>query len=115
MENIIYPQPVLDMTKEVIADLHKSDFFNKEECTVKAAESILNELFNDKFLAGNPIAFSSDEEINETLGFIILESTFGSLMEKGLIDMIDDENGNRIPFVTKDGEAVINEIKKQEE
>lgn len=114
MENTIYSQPVLDITQEVIQDLHKSDFFNKEECTTQAAETILNKLFSVKFIAAEPLMFSSDDEIKETLGLIILESTFGSLMEKGLIDMISDESGNRIPFVTEDGEAVIEAIKKEE-
>lgn len=114
MENTIYSQPVLDMTQQVIQDLHKSDFFNKEECTIQAAEAVLGELFNAKFLASEPLMFSSDEEIKETLGLIILESTFNSLMAKGLVDMVNDENGEKIHFVTKDGEDVLKEIEKEE-
>ncbi len=112
--DIIYPQLVLNQTQQTILSLQESNFFELEDCTTKAAETVLNEHFMEKFIENDdPLGFSSDEEMKEILGLIIIESTFESLAEKGLIGSIEGLDGEYIKFVTKAGEDALNQIDKE--
>ena len=56
----------------------------------------------EKFLLGEELLWN-DEEINQVLKLSIVHSSLKKLKEKGLVDFIQNEEGEEIIFLTENG------------
>lgn len=109
----IYPEPVLKQVeyilKEVFAD---NQFFIENdirdfELGMECAKKIMSDLFTEKFIAGDELVFSSEEELHKTLCMINAETALRGLAKKGLIDYyFDDEKSEDVFFLTEKGKQV---------
>lgn len=96
-----YPNQVVTRATELFNALKT---FREEEKDLK--EEVLFELLQrnlfDKFIGGIPMEFE-EQEFSDLLTLSLIESAVEGLIEKGLIDSIENEEGEEILFATKLG------------
>ena len=69
----------------------------------------------EKFVKGESFysILQGEETIEEILRLAALDTTINSLKKKGLVDSIEDENGNNIDFLTREGKAVRDQLREE--
>lgn len=97
-----YPQPVKDFAAEMVRCLEGE--FNRE---------LNEEIFRDcclekgleKFINGDDIEFTI-EEVERIVSDAVMETALVGLMEKGLVNNIEDETGETVYFLTEEGKKL---------
>lgn len=116
-ENTIYPEAVIEQVeyilKEVFAD---NQFFIENDIRdfdlgMETARKCMSDLFTEKFIAGEELMFSDEEELHKLLCKINAETALRSLAKKGLIDYyFDDDKKEDVFFLTEKGKQVGNHL-----
>lgn len=105
----MYPQKVEEYCK-IITDHFKSWAIEQEADPDKFShyfnDSLCKKVF-PKWLNSEDIILTENEVI-ECLNFAWAEYNLNSLKEKGLIDSIEDENGEEVWFPTQNGKKYAN-------
>jgi len=120
-ETKIYPQEVIDVTSEVISAVIDAEFFadngiENHKIGLESARSVLSELFLKKFIAGETLAFASEDEVFATIDVIVADAMLESLTLKGYVDWYyDDERNEKMFFPTEKGKAEFEKQKKLKE
>jgi hypothetical protein len=63
---------------------------------------VIRKFMLPKFLNGDELLLT-EEEVPKLYGKCMADLTLASLKERGLVDMMEDENGKEMIFLTKDG------------
>jgi hypothetical protein len=106
----IYPEQVLQRGNEVLEGLREAGYLEQDaEINNSLLLENLCKFFLDKFMAGDDLIITEDEcdEIYIKTG---INTSLDSLIEKGLFDSIEDENGEEIFFMTEKGKQLQNGI-----
>jgi len=83
--------------------------FGEEEFIFQASEKLL-----EKFLKGEDLELV-EEEINDIISKTTVDTVISSIKRKGLLNTIDDENGEEILFLTDLGKKVREMLKEEHE
>lgn len=104
-----YPEPVEKFSQSLFDTLCKTEFFSENDITSevvfqKAKGHIQKAVFESWLEDGET---KMTEEILETLlRKIMAENLLHSLHEKGMIDYVEDENGEEVFFLTEKGNRI---------
>jgi hypothetical protein len=119
--NKTYQPFIIEKTKEIIDYIKSKGFF--EDFQIKSdryAQQLICDILTDKLIDG-----TYDEgddivdifpEVDDLLKFfadVVTLQTLDSLIEKGYIETLEDENGENFYFATKKGQKYQDEINKQ--
>lgn len=100
----MYPKKIVDFAEDIVYDIFSEEALSSE----LIADGLDFELFKENvkkhglelFLRGDEPSFSK-EDFLKIIEQTLLEGALNGLMEKKLIDAIDNENGETIYFGTK--------------
>ena len=114
MENVTYPQPVLDYMNETIKDLH--DLFVEEKVEEHGPEAfifLMGPVLLEQWLDTGEAECTKlpEDKFYGLITDIIVEARFRKLKSMGLLDGIEDENGEMVWFLTPVGKEVGNKLK----
>ena len=112
--NRTYQPFIVEMAKQYVEVLgNELDFYEEEKITTtEYSKQLFCEKLTEKFLDGQ---ISSDDGINGIfnedefsgiLNQIHVQNTLDGLVNKGLINYIEDDNGEEMYFLTKKGKLV---------
>lgn len=118
-----YQPFIVKLSEELIEILDKQvNFFQEENITsTDYAKMAICELLTEKFLRGE---ISSDEEegprftedeFKTLLSQIVTNNALSGLVEKGLINFLEDEDGEEMFFLTSKGKEYAETLQKKEE
>ena len=110
----MYPQSVNEFVARVVDSLEKSGFLKKEDIDRESATEAFGEIIFNKWKRGDELIMTEEEAIKgmQMSKFI---SGMKELMRKNLVDTIEDENGEPIYFLTKEGrDYAENKLPKQQ-
>ena len=111
----MYPKEVEEVS-EIIFECYEedllSDFKNRTKDWIKPiAISVINEYMLPKFLGGEDLVLT----VKDALQLIVdlkVKVSIASLKERGLVDTIEDEKGETVIFLTKEGKDISKHLKK---
>jgi hypothetical protein len=93
---------MIDNLREIISD----------ELSEEELRNSLGQKFLNRFLSGDNLELNEQEYV-EAIGEACLSTAYNSLVDKGLLDFIEDENGEQHFFLTEFGSQLGHEIIKQ--
>lgn len=115
----IYPKPVEEYAISImeVLDDEEWSFFedpdNDFQDINKAKEITYNlilEYFLPLFIKGEELVFQSAQDIENILERTILTYTLDNLIKKGLVNHIDNEDGEELIFLTEKGKNYVKSI-----
>lgn len=118
-----YQPFIVKLSEELIEILDKQvNFFQEENITsTDYAKMAICELLTEKFLRGE---ISSDEEVGTRftedefktlLSQIVVNNALSGLVEKGLINFLENEDGEEMFFLTSNGKEYTETLQKKNE
>lgn len=118
-----YQPFIVKLSEELIEILDKQvNFFQEENITsTDYAKMAICELLTEKFLRGE---ISSDEEVGTRftedefktlLSQIVVNNALSGLVEKGLINFLENEDGEEMFFLTSNGKEYAETLQKKNE
>ena len=103
----MYPVAVQNRAKQLVNDI--AEILVEEDIS----ESEMTKSFSSRllpyFLAGKELSLSANE-IEDALDEAILASTYNSLVSKGLMDCVENEEGENVYFLTELGKTIGKEL-----
>jgi len=104
----MYPIPVIEISKEIY-DVFEENLVEeikrpKEWCKPIGME-VISEFMLPKFLSEGELKLT-EKEIDTLYRKCLAELGITSLKEKGLVDIIENENGEEIVFLTSEGKEL---------
>lgn len=105
---IDYPESVKDIVTYIMMQLDAHDYLNDEIMNTTTLEKLLCELAFEKFMTGEEIEFEI-AEIASLLDKAVATTVVDSLIDDGLLNTIEDEDGKEIVFLTQKGKSVVEE------
>lgn len=101
-----WPEPVVELTNLVMAAFKEEGLFEAEpELEEEWFFEALAEIAFPKFVNGTDM-FWSEDEIDNAINRGMAYSITIKLKQEGLMDWIEDENGEQIVFLTKKGKEL---------
>ena len=98
-----YPPSVSEMTEKLLESLTEEKFFEEEQADYDITFKRFADSALSKWVKGNDIEDFSEEEFSSILRYSIVESDLVRLNKKGLLDSMEDENGETVYFLTEKG------------
>jgi hypothetical protein len=105
-----YPESVSSFTEKLLEGLSEEKFFKVEGADYDITFRRFADLSFKKWLDGTEMEDFSEDEFSNALKFSIVESELNSMAIKGLLESIEDENGEARYFLTKKGKKEIGEL-----
>jgi hypothetical protein len=104
-----YPQPVLDNVNSILETCEESELFSDSEVEVNKSilENLLLESALDKFLHNDGVFVWYEDEMEVIISEAIIYTAINNLRENGLVDSIEDENGEEVFWATEEGKKLI--------
>jgi hypothetical protein len=113
IEKTNWPEPVAKLTNFAVKAFKEEGLFEAEpELEEEWFYEALAEIAFHKFVAGNGDMIWSDEEVDKAITKGLAYSITMQLKKEGLMDWIEDENGEQIVFLTEKGKKVGEKYKK---
>jgi hypothetical protein len=106
-----YPDSVIDFANEAydtISETLVESFptYDKKWMKEISLEFICSKIGLPKFLKGEDLLFKDQEEAYNFLNHIYVELAIRSLIKKGLVDSIENEEGEEMIFLTQKGKEL---------
>jgi predicted transcriptional regulator len=98
-----YPPSVSEITEKLLESLTEEKFFEEEQADYDITFKRFADSALSKWVKGNDIEDFSEEEFSSILRYSIVESDLVRLNKKGLLDSMEDENGETVYFLTEKG------------
>jgi DNA-binding PadR family transcriptional regulator len=98
----MYPQSVNEFVAQVVDSLEESGFLKEEKVDRESAIEAFGEIIFDKWKRGDELIMTEEEAIKGMQMSVVI-SSMKELTRKNLVDTIEDENGEPIYFLTKQG------------
>ena len=108
----MYPEVVNEMSKKWTKILIENGICEEHGLDPKyfgsSVEKVMSPLFLKQFIETGDcvLSFEKDEDFMPILSTIIAECILMKLKDSGLVDSIENENGEEVFFLTKDGKEV---------
>jgi predicted transcriptional regulator len=122
MGNKTYQPFIIEIANKFIFALDEEEFFNENDIdNTEIALTCFCDVLTEKFLEGALTSTDTDfigdilteEEFTKIITVILVKSTIETLKQKGLLNEVDDENGEGVYFLTENGAKVASEVKRQ--
>lgn len=110
-----YQPFIIEKSEIIIESLNSVDFFKNEEIkSTEYAKELICDKLTEKFISGqltstDTTLFTEDEMV-EILHTITVENALSGLIEKGLINSFEDENGDSVFFLTENGKETAQQL-----
>jgi len=104
-----YPEPVKEICNDMINTLQEQNFFIREEANEQITFDVLCESIFPDFIKGVELLWEH-EKLEKILNFCVVKSVVYKLEKDGILNTIEDENGETTVFMTNDQKSNINNI-----
>lgn len=101
----VYPEIVEQRINESIAILKSEDYLKENNIDEEVIKDLFGQIYLPKFIKGEKLILTI-EEYESLIRESMAQSTLNSLMNKGLIDGIEDEHGEMVYFLTPKGKEL---------
>ena len=109
----MYPQSVNEFVAKVVDSLEESGFLKQENIDRESAIEAFGEIIFEKWMRGDELIMT-EEEATKGMQMSVVISAMKNLMNEKLVDTIEDENGEPVYFLTKEGrDYAENKLPKQ--
>ena len=109
MSNTIYPDSIESILSDLNESLTNTGFFTDyPEVTDSEIRSVFGPYLFDKWMTSGEPEITEEELVTfeQMLARVVASSTLNTLKAEGLIDWIDDGEGNEMVFLTEAGKSV---------
>jgi len=103
-----YPDAVREFVIETMVGANRLQLL--EDVDPAILEEILCESALHKFLSSNEMMWS-EEEVYDALNTAEVRSQLNVLFDEGLLDSIEDENGQEVVWLTDKGKQIVETVK----
>ena len=104
-----YPEPVEIFAEKVyhcFEEAIQQEFSDATPGWLKETSlKIISDVGVEKFIKGEELVFKDDQEVTELYIRLRCEIAISSLVKKGLVDTMENENGEEEVFLTEKGKA----------
>lgn len=108
-----YPEAVQDLVNMTMRIATESGIIGKgSETDADILEEMLCKLALQKFLNGGDMYWDSEQEFVDACKLATVHSVIRSLQKEGLIDSIENEDGEEVVWVTDKGRALVSTIRE---
>jgi hypothetical protein len=107
----MYPQPVREFVEKVIQSLDKSGFLIENDVDYESATKAFSGIVFERWKRGDELVMT-EEEAMEGMKLSIFEATMKSLIKKNMVDTIENQNGEPVYFLTKEGKKYAGRLGK---
>jgi hypothetical protein len=112
-EKMVFPQSVEDYLTELINAIDGLDFFKSPEIPEGYENNAKVHFWNlsgefvlNKFIDGNDLLLN-DVELEDSLNRSIIGACLDSLLDQGMINTIENEEGENVFWITDKGKEII--------
>ena len=98
-----YPKPVAELTEKLLDGLEEEKFFESEQADYNITFRRFADLALKKWINGDDIEDFTEDEFSQILRFSMVETDLLRLSERGLLDSIENEEGEEMYFLTEKG------------
>lgn len=98
-----YPKPVSELTEKLLDGLEEEDFFKTENANYDITFRRFADSALKKWIKGDDMEDFTEEEFSQILRFSMVESDLLRMQERGILDSIEDDNGEQMYFLTEKG------------
>jgi hypothetical protein len=107
-------QPFIIVKAEEILDILKDDIKPSEHMKERLCMILTEKFINGKLSADDDVrtVFESEEELLKFVNECYTYENLESLMEQGLVGMYEDENDEKLFFLTEKGKLFMDALKK---
>jgi predicted transcriptional regulator len=105
-----YPPSVSEMTEKLLESLTEEKFFEEEQADYDITFKRFADSALSKWLKGSDIEDFTEEEFSSILRYSIVESDLTRMNEKGLLDSMEDANGETVYFLTEKGKEEMGKL-----
>jgi hypothetical protein len=105
-----YPPSVSEITEKLLESLTEERFFEEEQADYDITFKRFADSALSKWVKGDDIEDFSEEEFSSILRYSIVESDLVRLNKKGLLDSMEDENGETVYFLTEKGKSEMSNL-----
>lgn len=116
IERLIFPEPIAQVLTHTLEIFKDEQLFEEggenhipkgySELANVYAWNILGTILLNRFFDGEPIQFKDEEQVMSAINSVIANVTIDSLKDYGILDSIEDENGEDIIFLTEKGKNI---------
>jgi len=103
----MYPQSVNEFVAQVVQSLDESGFLTENDVDKESAIKAFGEVVFERWKRGDDLVMSEEDAI-KGMQLSIVEFIMKQLMNKNMIDSIEDENGEQVFFLTEKGKDYAN-------
>ena len=107
-----YPETVSEITEKLLEGLDEEGFFKNEEADYDITFKRFAQFLLARWIKGEDLQEFTEEEFSKILNFSIVETDLEKLVERNLINWVEDENGDPLYFVTDHGKKILAKFKK---
>lgn len=105
-----YPPSVSEITEKLLESLTEEKFFEEEQADYDITFKRFADSALSKWVKGDDMEDFSEEEFSSILRYSIVESDLVRLNKKGLLDSMEDENGETVYFLTEKGKSEMSSL-----
>lgn len=122
MSDMIYPDPVLEISQKIFDTIFDDNVFFEEndirdiELGRECAMQCTKDLFLKKFIDGQNLTFTDEDEVGDFLGLVNADCCLKSLQKKGYLDSLyDPDKDDTVFFLTDEGKKLAEGMAKLRE
>jgi hypothetical protein len=109
-----YPKPVSELTEKLLDGLEEENFFETEHADYNITFRRFADSALKKWIKGDDMDDFTEEEFSQILRFSMVETDLVRMSERGLLDSIEDSNGEAMYFLTDKGKKEIETLVEKE-
>jgi hypothetical protein len=102
-----YPQPVSELTEKLLDGLDEEKFFETEHADYDITFRRFADASLKKWIQGENMEDFTEDEFSQILRFSMVETDLERMSKKGLLDSIEDANGEAVYFLTDKGKKEV--------
>ncbi len=98
-----YPPSVSEITEKLMEGLTEEKFFDEEQADYDITFKRFADFALSKWVSGKDLEDFTEDEFSSILKYSIVESDLIRLNKKGILDSMENENGETVYFLTEKG------------
>jgi len=101
----VYPNSVSELTEKLLEGLEEEGFFEKEGADYNITFKRFADSVFKNWLSGEDLENISEEEFSQILNLSIIQSDLESLRDRGVLETIENDEGEPMYFLTDKGKG----------
>lgn len=101
----VYPDSVSELTEKLLEGLEEEGFFEKEGADYNITFKRFADSVFKNWISGENLENITEEEFTQILNLSIIQSDLEGLRNRGVLETIDNEEGEPLYFLTEKGKC----------